>query len=414
MAKGSGKGAGAHVAGQLTKHDGRITIAICAAQCGAQIGAFAVPTLLPTFIGLWSLSNTEAGWLAGIFYAGYTLSVPVLVSLTDRIDPRRVYLVCVLLTLASMAAYATLVDGFWSALVCRLVHGIGWAGTYMPGLKALGDRITGKEQSRPVAAHAAAVGISGAMSFLVSGLAADWFGWRAAMAIGVAGAALAFVLMFSMVAPKEPERDAGRALLDFRPVFRNRAALAFSIAYLVHTWEMSALRGWTVTFLTDVGGAAAWLSPAAVATGMSFLGVWSSVLGNEAAIRFGRRRAVVLFMAASIAVSLVIGWSMAGGYAVAAGAVLLYAVLIWGDSSTLTAGASTNAQPGQRGATLAVHSTLGYFGGFLGPLSVGLALDLMGGSGPAAWWLAFAHLALVIGAGLAAFVLIGRATRPVD
>lgn len=390
--------------------------AICAAQCGAQIGAFAVPTLLPTFIADWSLSNTEAGWLAGIFYAGYTLSVPVLVSLTDRIDPRRIYLLCVSLTFLSMLAYATVVEGFWGAFFCRLVHGIGWAGTYMPGLKALGDRLEGKEQSRWVAAHAAAVGISGAMSFLVAGVVAELFGWQASMLVGAFGAVVAFALMFAAVQAKEPERDEGRALLDFRPVFRNRAALAFSLGYLVHTWEMSALRGWTVTFLTAAGAgasAAAWATPAAIATAMGFLGVWSSVLGNEAAIRFGRARAVILFMGATIAVSASIGLTVGAGYPLAAAAVLLYAVLIWADSSTLTAGAAGNAAPGQRGATLAVHSTLGYFGGFLGPLLMGLVLDLAGGSGPLAWWLAFSHLAVVMALGLAAFLWISpRAARP--
>lgn len=385
----------------------RLTLAICVAQAGAQIGAFAVPTLLPTFIADWSLSNTQAGWLAGAFYAGYTVSVPVLVALTDRIDPRRIYLLCVTLTILSMAAYATVVDGFWSALACRLIHGIGWAGTYMPGLKALGDRIEGQEQSRSVAAHAAAVGISGAMSFLVAGVVAEWFGWRWAMAVGAAGGVLAFLLMWLMVPAKEPERDAGRALLDFRPVLRNRAALAYSIGYLVHTWEMSALRGWTVTFLgyAAAGTAAATvLTPAAVATAMGFLGVWTSVLGNEAAIRFGRRRMVIVAMAATIAVAAIVGLAGEAGYAVAVAAILFYAALIWADSATLTAGAAGNALPGQRGATLAVHSTLGYAGGFLGPLIMGMALDLGGGAGLLGWWLGFGHLAIVIAVGLAAFV----------
>ena len=34
------------------------------------------------------------------------------------------------------------------------------------------------------------------------------------------------------------------ALLDFRPVFRNRAAMAWIVGYTVHTWELAALRAW--------------------------------------------------------------------------------------------------------------------------------------------------------------------------
>ena len=40
--------------------------------------------------------------------------------------------------------------------------------------------------------------------------------------------------------------------------------------------------------------------------------------------------------------------------------ILLYAMLIWSDSSSVTTGSAGSADPGRRGATLAVHSTLGY------------------------------------------------------
>ncbi len=73
----------------------------------------------------------------------------------------------------------------------------------------------------------------------------------------------------------------------------------------------------------------------------------------------------------------VIGFSAALPYAAAAALlVLVYAILIWSDSSSLTAGSAGSAEPGRRGATLAVHSTLGYAGGFLGPLALGVTLDL--------------------------------------
>ena len=70
---------------------------LIAVMCLAEIlgmASFAMfPALMPGFIQEWSLSNTEAGWITGLYFIGYTVAVPVLVSLTDRIDPRRVYLV---------------------------------------------------------------------------------------------------------------------------------------------------------------------------------------------------------------------------------------------------------------------------------------------------------------------------------
>ena len=359
---------------------------MCAAQACAQIGAFSVAALLPILIPAWSLTNTEAGWISGIYYAAYTLVVPVLSSLADRVDPKRIYLGSVALTAVAFAGFAWVATGFWSALAFRALMGAGWAGSYMPGLKALSDCAEGPQLSRAVAAHAAAVGVSGALSFGVAGAVNAWLGWQWALVPGALGAGLAFLLVLVGLPARvpQPATEHRGALLDFRPILRNRSALAYSIAYGVHTWEMSALRGWVVTFLTFAAahGAGTWtpVAPATVASAMGLLGVWASIWGNELAIRFGRRRFILGTMLASAAMAGVIGFTAALPYAFAALLVLVYAVLIWSDSSSLTAGSAGSAEPGRRGATLAVHSTLGYAGGFLGPLALGATLDLAGGA----------------------------------
>jgi MFS family permease len=394
----------------------RGVVAMCAAQACAQIGAFSVATVLPTLISAWSLSNTEAGWISGIYYAAYTLVVPLLSSLTDRVDAKRIYLGSVALTAVAFAGFAWIASGFWSALVFRALMGAGWAGSYMPGLKALSDLAEGPQQSRAVAAHAAAVGVSGALSFGIAGAVNAWLGWHWALVPGALGAMLAFGLVSIGVPPGRVTTITGprRGLLDFRPILRNRSALAYSIAYCVHTWEMSALRGWVVTFLTFVAAqtTGAWtpLAPATVASVMGLVGVGASVWGNEVAIRFGRRRFILGTMVTSAALAAVIGFSAALPYAAAAALVLLYAMLIWSDSSSLTAGSAGSAEPGQRGATLAVHSTLGYAGGFLGPLTLGAMLDLLGGASVLGWGVAFGHVTVALLLGALVFVWL----RPAD
>jgi predicted MFS family arabinose efflux permease len=394
----------------------RGVLAMCAAQACAQIGAFSVAALLPTLIAVWSLSNTEAGWISGIYYAAYTLTVPLLSSLTDRIDAKRIYLGSVALTAIAFGAFAWLATGFWSALLCRALMGAGWAGSYMPGLKALSDLTEGPQQSRAVAAHAAAVGVSGALSFGVAGAVNAWFGWQWALVPGALGAALAFLLALVGLPRRPAMAVAGPrgSLFDFRPVLRNRSALAYSLAYCVHTWEMSALRGWVVAFLTFVAAQTpgAWtpLAPATVASVMGLVGVLSSVWGNELSIRLGRRRFVLGTMLASAALAAVIGFSAALPYIGAAALILLYAMLIWSDSSSLTAGSAGSAEPGRRGATLAVHSTLGYAGGFLGPLALGATLDLLGGASVLGWGAAFGHVTVALLLGALAFVWL----RPAD
>ena len=168
------------------------------------------------------------------FYGAYMLSVPVLVTLTDRVDPKRVYLFGVASTVIGHLLFGLLADGFWSALALRSLTGMGWAGTYMTGLKLLADRVDPKMMSRATAGHAASIGISGALSFATGDLIATAAGWRAAFIAAAASAAVAWVLVALIVPtqrrPATPAKD-GQGLYDFRPVFRNSSAMAYAIAY---------------------------------------------------------------------------------------------------------------------------------------------------------------------------------------
>ncbi len=88
-----------------------ITAAVCLAEVLTMLGTFAFPALLPVFFAEWGLTNTEAGWISGIYFAGYTVAVPVLVSLTDRVDARLVWLCGAGLTAAAAAGFAIFAEG---------------------------------------------------------------------------------------------------------------------------------------------------------------------------------------------------------------------------------------------------------------------------------------------------------------
>jgi predicted MFS family arabinose efflux permease len=341
-------------------------------------------------------------------------SVPLLVTLTDRIDPKRVYLFGVAATVLGHLMFSLFADGLWSALVLRALTGIGWAGTYMTGLKLLADRVDAKMMSRATAGHAASIGISGALSFATGDLIAATAGWRTAFLAAAASAAVAWVLVAVIVpAQSKPATSTndGQGLYDFRPVFRNSSAMAYAIAYCIHTLEMSALRGWGVAFLgyvaaTTAAPAASVLSPAIVATGLGLVGTFTSVAGNEIAIRYGRKRLVMTAMLASILIGATIGFLGSMSYGLAAVLLTIYGVVIWLDSSSLTAGTAGTAEPSRRGATLAVHSMLGYAGGFVGPLLVGWVLDLSGGMSQLGWGMSFLSVAILMLVALLTFWMI--------
>jgi predicted MFS family arabinose efflux permease len=200
----------------------RLVTLVCVAQVCAQIGAYTWPALLPGFIADWRITNGEAGWITGLFYAAYTVSVPFLVTLTDRVDPRSVYLTGVAITVASHLGFAALTDGPGGAAAARVLAGVGWAGTYMTGLKLLADRVEPALMSRAVAGHAASIGIAGALSFLLAGMLNRWLGWRGAFAVAAGAALIGWLIVFLWAPAQKRRGDAppAGALFDFRPALR--------------------------------------------------------------------------------------------------------------------------------------------------------------------------------------------------
>lgn len=382
----------------------RAVLALCAAEVLTMAGVFAFPALLPGFIAEWGLTNTEAGWISGITYAGYAMAVPVLTAATDRVDARRVHVVGSLVAAASALGFAASADGFVSALLWRGLGGVGLAGTYMPGLKALVDRTGGPRQPRWISFYTASFSLGTSASFLVSGWAGDLWGWRAAFWLAGGLAAAAAVLVLAQVKPVAPQPAAEPAgLLDFRPVLRNRAAMGYVLGYAAHMWELFGLRNWIVAFLAfaaTLSSDPVWPAPTDAATISALVAMAASIGGADLAVRIGRRRLCAGAMVLSALVALGIGFAAGLPYGVVVALALVYSGLVQADSAALTTGAVLEAEPSRRGATIAVHSLLGFACAFLGPLAFGMVLDAAGGAGTIkAWGLAFASLGVVAALG---------------
>lgn len=398
----------------------RITATLCAAEILGMLGFSAVPALLPELQAAWRLSATEAGTLTGAFFAGYMVAVPILTALTDRYDARRIYRGATLLAALANLGLALLARDFAIGLVFQVLAGIGLAGMYMPGLKLLSDHVTGPKQSRFVAFYTSSFGIAASVSFVVTGAAAALLDWRYAFGLASAGAVAAAALTFLVPPGARATADTRPLLrlLDVRPVLRNRTAMVYVLGYAAHNFELFALRGWIVTFLVfsqslQPAGATVWSAPV-VAGVATLLGVVTSILGNEVAMRFGRRRFVLAVMLATAALVSSIGWAAALPYTVVALLLILHAMMMTFDSASLTAGALAAAPAGYRGATMAVHSGLGFGAAFLGALAMGAVLDLAGPGTVQGWGFAFLAVAAIDALGALLVWLWGRerAARP--
>jgi len=394
--------------------DGGLIALFCVVQILGMLNAAAFPALIPVFQlpwseGGWSLTNTEAGWVSGVYFAGYATAVPILVSLTDREDPWRIYLGSTVLGGLSALAFALFAEGFWSAMLFRFLGGVGLAGTYMVGLKLLSDRVSPAKQSRAVAVYTAHFAIGISLSVLISGEMAVRFGWSGAFLTAAMGSIVAAIVVAVLVAPggRVAQPQLLRQIFDFRPVFANRAAVAYIFGYAAHIWELFGLRAWLVAFFSfaianQTGGGDTWRSYSAtqLATVILLLGLPASILGNELAVKFGRRRTLNTIMWLSAVLACVVGFAAALPFGFVLLLFVLYGSAVTADSGALTAGAVIFADPSRRGATMAVHSLMGFGVGFLSPLAFGVVLDLAGGSNSTlAWGLAFALLGLGVALG---------------
>jgi len=380
-----------------------IVTILCVAEVLSMLGFGAFPALLPGFMAEWRLSNTDAGWINGIYYAGYLGAVPVLASLTDRIAPWRIYAWCMVLAAVASLGFAVFVEGFWGALVFRTLAGVALAGTYMPGLKLLSDILGGAGGGRSVAFYTASFGVGTAISFFFVGEVDALVGWRWTFALTAAGPIIALLIAFLFV-PRpatDPNTVPDTHLLDFRPVLRSRAAMGYVLAYTAHNFELFAFRSWIVAYLVfaeGLSGVTLVVGATALAALFNLLGLPSSVIGNELAARFGRHRVITIIMLMSGAVACVLGFAATLPQWALLALCVVYGILIIGESASVTAGVVQAAPEGYRGATMAVHSCIGFSGSFAGPLVFGVVLDLAGGQSVTAWGLAFAS------AGIGAFL----------
>ena len=387
--------------------------AMCIGQIGNLLPHVVVPAVMVQYlIPLWGMTNTQAGLLASAYAAGYMLAVPFLSSLTDRYDARRILLLGSLCSGLSTLAFALFATSWLTGLFIWGLAGASFAGAYMPGLRALTDRLETADASRSITLYTASYSMGVGFSFLVSQLVADAYGWRWSFGItGLGPLIMAFVAW--RMKPVLPIPKEGH-LLDVRPVLRNRPAMAYILSYGAHCFELYGFRTWLVAFWTFVISRHQGDSlPDAMTVSFlaSLLAMPASILGNELSLRFGRARAISWIQVISALTALSIGVLAGGSAWVILVLIFIYAVTVPADSGSLTAGMMSYAQPQFKGLTLAMHSTVGFGLSALSGWMVGLALDFHGGTqDPRAWLAAFGVLAAGVMLGPLALRLLRNST----
>jgi MFS family permease len=397
---------------------GLITLA-CAIEVLSMVPLATFPSLIPVFREVFGISNTEAGWISGVFFAGMLGAVAIGTALTDRIDARRVFLSGLAIGGVGALGFAGTATGAWSAGLWRVLQGIGFGATYMPGLKLLTDLLPVRAASRATAFYTATYYLGAGLSYLAALELEAVVGWRWTFALTAAGPLVGLALALPLIPPPaRPERRLETRLLDYRPVLASRRVLGFALIYGLHNLEVFAFSSWLVPFLVFSRSLQEPVAPefgwglGAIAALASVVGLPASIAGNEVAERIGRQPVIVGVMIGSATLGVILGSLPGAAFALVVLLTFAYSGAIAADSATTTAGVVEVAPARYKGTTMSLYAIVGFTGALIGPVIFGATLDLAGGDQVArAWLAAFGAIALLMLLGpLIVRQLIG--TRP--
>ncbi len=387
--------------------DGVTTGVLCLGLIGSLLPSMSFPATMPAVVADLHLGASRAGWIGGIYFAGYAGAVPLLSSLTDRIGAKPIYLLSSILGAAAGLAFALWAQSFWAALALRFLGGVALAGVHMPGLKLLTDLVGDAARIRGAGIYTSSYALGTAASYLQAGYVEASFGWPAVYAVSAIGPVLAGLCVALL--PRPPARLRAEApRIELKPLLKNRALMAYVLAFAGNTWEVFSVRVWFVACLAwtvSLPGNDLGLPPPAVVSGLSaVMGVPVSILVAELALHAGRARVVAATCWLSVAVCLGLAATAGGSGVVVVTLLVLVQVTSFGDVGALAGGAIAAAEPGRRGASLALYAFAGSVSGFIGPVMVGLALEHFGGLTTKAGWTA-AFLVMALGSTVTALMV---------
>jgi MFS family permease len=377
------------------------------AQTCALLGFACYAVVLTTLQDEWHLSNLQSGLIASAFFFGYMLMVPLATALTDRIDAKKVYLVGGLSATCGLLGMGLFAYNFWTALIFMALNGVGLAGTYMPGLKILSDRIKTGELTRHIAFYTAFFGIGTGFSYLCSGWILNSLGWHyvfGIIALGPLTASLIVLLFIPALAHEKWHGPIRIRLHDIFPVdkwrlvLQDKTASGFIFGYTAHSIELFASRSWIVAFFgfcAIVTGDSFLLTATTLAGVINFFGVPASIMGNEIALRIGRQKWIFFVMLSSAVFGVALALSTGQSWWLIVALAIGHAIFIMADSATLTAGLVMSAKDNIKGAAMGLHSLMGFGGGLLGPAIFGFVLDLTGSRASQISWV-WAYAAVVV------------------
>ncbi|TCT06322.1 sugar phosphate permease [Paralcaligenes ureilyticus] len=367
---------------------------------------FSASAVVPVMRTEFPMSGLMVSLLSSSVQIGFVVGtiVSATLSLADRIEPRRFFMLAALAAAIATGLIPLLWPGTVWTILLRFVTGACMAGVYPVGMKIAStwaQRDMGLLVGLIVGALTLGTALPHAFSFL------GGVDWRLTLWIAAASAVVGGLLVTRV--------SLGRPLPPAPPLSLRNAGINFQYAplrltnfgYLGHMWELYAMWAWIGAFFQasfsarfNVGffaGGAELLAFATIGAGAV-----GSVLAGLLADRIGRTLTTIAAMLASGSCALSIGFLFNGPLPLLAGVALLWGITIVADSAQFSASVAELSPPELLGTALTVQVCAGFL---LTTLSIHLVPVFVQWWG---WKYAFAPLAAGPIIGIAAMALLRR------
>ena len=300
---------------------------------------------------VWLTNAVQAGFVTGALFASFFALADVL--------PMK-FLLALGALAAGLANAALLMNpGPMGAIAARFATGVSLALVYPTAMKFIGTWfVTGRGLAMGAVVGALTLGSAAPHLFRALGVGIEW---RTVIAITTLACGLAVIIFILLREGPHQFKTTRFRVGQISRVLSNRAAMLVNLGYFGHMWELYALWGWLLAYVTaaKVGGLditnSSLLTFAAIA-----IGTFGCLAGGWMADRFGRCLTSALAMAISGACALLIGFFYNGPVT-----VFVLVALVWGfstiaDSAQFSAAVSELSDPSLVGASLAFQMGVGF------------------------------------------------------
>lgn len=361
---------------------------------------FNYSSIMPSVREEWGLTSSEAGIILSSFQFGYLISVLIFGYLSDRINPRIIFIYSALVAGVGGLGFGLYADGFWSGLIARIIAGIGLGGIYVPGLKYLSGIYPPETRGKIFGIYVGALVVGSGGSLLISSPLIGMLGWRQVVIFTSLGAFAAAVMMLlyrvNISLPKSPPKISLKLL---KSMLANKQLVSMNIAYAGHMWELYAFWGWIGPYMVYTTHLQGYDLESAQRIGNFWAGIFIVVgalgtwLGGQLSDVKGRVEALKPLLLFGLVCSVIFGWISSTSLILLIVIGVIYGITVAGDSPIYSVSISELSSANTVGLALGLQQVLGYGITILSPSIFGFILSLIPDE-KIAWGVAFTILAI--------------------